>query len=132
MADKINKPTTENSEVALEKAKDFWAANGKKIIAIGGALLVLVVGIYVYRNFFQKPKEEKALASLYKAEEYFRMDSLNQALNGDGGNLGFLGVINKYSGTEAANLAAFYAGSVYVQLNDNANAIKYLKDFSTD
>jgi tetratricopeptide (TPR) repeat protein len=53
-------------------------------------------------------------------------------LNGDGQYLGFLKIISKYGGTEAANLAHFYAGSCYIKLDDNANAIKHLKDFSTD
>src|SRR6202044_3961621 len=35
-------------------------------------------------------------------------------------------------GTRAANLASFYAGSCYLKTGDFNNAIKYLKDFSTD
>jgi tetratricopeptide (TPR) repeat protein len=68
---------------------------------------------------------------MFKAEEYYRMDSTNQALNGDGQYWGFLKVIDKYGGTEAGNLANFYAGSCYIKLNDNTKAIKYLKKFST-
>ncbi len=44
---------------------------------------------------------------MFKAEEYYRMDSLNLALNGDGQNLGFLKVIDRYGGTDAGNLADF-------------------------
>jgi tetratricopeptide (TPR) repeat protein len=40
-------------------------------------------------------------------------------------------VISKYSGTDVANLACFYAGSCYLKTGDNANAIKYLKKFSS-
>lgn len=129
MAD--NKHTPAETNPQLEKAKDFWAKNSKLILGIGTGLLVVVVGFYVYRNFFQKPKEEKAMANLYKAEEYYRMDSLNLALNGDGAFPGLLTIISRYKGTEAANLAQFYAGACYVQLDDNANAIKHLKDFET-
>ncbi len=69
---------------------------------------------------------------MYKAEEYYRMDSVNLALNGDGQHLGFLKVISRYGGTDAANMAHFYAGSCFLKLGDNQNAIKQLKDFSTD
>jgi len=131
MAD--NKPSpVESSEIAVAKAKDFWARNSKLILGVGGGLLVIVIGIYVYRHFFQKPKEEKAMASLYKAEEYYRMDSVNLALNGDGAQPGLLTIISRYSGTKAANLAHFYAGACYIQLDDNDNAIKHLKDFDSD
>jgi len=37
-----------------------------------------------------------------------------------------------YSGTKAANLAYYYAGISYLKLKDFNNAIKYLKDFSTN
>ena len=53
-------------------------------------------------------------------------------MNGDGQSMGFLKIISKYSGTEAANLANFYAGSCYIKMDDNANAIKHLKKFSSD
>ena len=69
---------------------------------------------------------------MFRAEDYYRKDSVNLALNGDGQYQGFLKIISKYSGTDAANLANFYAGSCYLKLDDNVNAIKYLKKFSTD
>lgn len=128
------KPVQEvgSGEEVVAKAKDFWTKNSKLILGIGTALVVLVGGFYVYKNYFQKPKEEKAAEAIFKAEEYYRKDSVNLALNGDGQSLGFLRIISRYSGTDAANLAHFYAGSCYIKLNDNANAIKHLKDFSTD
>jgi TolA-binding protein len=69
---------------------------------------------------------------MWKAEDYFRQDSVRLALNGDGPNQGFLKIISRYGGTKAANVAKFYAGASYLKLGDYNNAIKYLKDFSTD
>jgi hypothetical protein len=116
----------------VERAKDFWSRNSK-VISITFVLVVLLVGGYfIYKNYFQGPKEEKAVDALYKAEEYYRMDSLRLALNGDGQFQGFLGVISKYGGTKAGNLARFYAGSIYVKMDDNQNAVTQLKKFSTD
>ena len=59
------------------------------------------------------------------------MDSVNLALNGDGQHPGFLRVISSYGGTKAGNLAHFYAGSCYLKMGDNQNAIKHLKKFDT-
>lgn len=132
MSEQKQVPAADSSEVVVAKAKDFWARNSKLILGVGGGLLVLVAGFFVYRNFFQKPKEEKAMAALYKAEEYYRMDSVNLALNGDGLHSGLLNIISRYSGTDAANLASFYAGACYVKSEDYASAVKYLKKFSTD
>lgn len=132
MSDKKNVQQVETGEEVIAQAKDFWTKNSKLILGIGTALVLLVGGFFVYKNFFQKPKEEKAAEAMFKAEDYFRKDSVNLALNGDGQYLGFLKIISKYGGTDAANLAHFYAGSCYIKLDDNANAIKHLKDFSTD
>ncbi len=132
MADKKNVDESLNDEMVIAKAKDFWGKHGKKLTIVSLAVIVLIGGWYGYQNFIKKPKETKAVDVLFKAEEYFRMDSINKALNGDGQNFGFLKVMDKYSGTEAANLASYYAGSCYIKLNDNNNAIKYLKKFSTD
>ena len=68
---------------------------------------------------------------MFKAEEYYRIDSVNLALNGDGQYDGFLRVISKYGGTDAANLAQLYTGICYIKLNENEKAVKYLKKFST-
>jgi hypothetical protein len=119
-------------EEVIIKAKDFWAKYSKLILGVGTVLIVGIGGFFVYKNFFQKPKEQKAAEAMFKAEDYYRKDSVNLALNGDGQSLGFLKIISRYSGTDAANLAHFYAGSCYIKLDDNANAIKQLKDFSTD
>jgi tetratricopeptide (TPR) repeat protein len=132
MSEKKPVQEVEPGEEVVAKAKDFWAKNGKLILGVGTALVVLVGGFYVYKNYFQKPKEEKAAEAMFKAEDYFRKDSANLALNGDGQSLGFLKIISRYSGTDAANLAHYYAGICYLKLDDNANAIKQLKDFSTD
>jgi TolA-binding protein len=69
---------------------------------------------------------------MFKAEEYFRIDSLAVALNGDGQNKGFLNVIKNFDGTKASNLAHFYAGVIYLKTHDFNNAVKHLKDFETD
>jgi tetratricopeptide (TPR) repeat protein len=133
MSDKKNVLEIENSgDAVIAKAKDFWAKYSKLILIAGTTLIVLVGGFFIYKNFFQKPKEEKAADAMFKAEDYYRMDSVRLALNGDGQYLGFLKIMDKFSGTDAANLASFYAGSCYLKLDDNANAIKYLKKFSTD
>lgn len=132
MSDKKQAENVETSEVAIAKAKDFWTKNSKIILGVGTLLVLLVGGFYVYQHFFKNPKEEKAADAMFKAEDYYRQDSVNLALNGDGQNLGFLKIIDKYSGTAAANLAEFYAGSCYIKLDDNVNAVKHLKSFSTD
>lgn len=131
MADKKQVQEDNSAELVIAKAKDFWVRYSKAISIICVIVVLGVGGYFVYKNYVQKPKEEKATDAIFKAEEYFRLDSVNLALKGDGQYLGFLKVIDKYGGTNAGNLARFYAGACYIKLNDNQNAVKYLKKFST-
>lgn len=130
MADKKNTGLSE--EAIIAKAKDVWGKYSKPVTIVLAALIILIGGYFGYQNFIKKPKEEKASDAIFKAEEYYRLDSVKLALNGDGQYPGFLSVMTKYSGTDAANLAGFYAGSCYLKLGDDVNAVKYLKKFSTD
>lgn len=132
MADKKHVHEGDSGEMIIARAKDFWERNNRMIMIIGAAIIILGGGYFGYKYFFQLPKEKKANEAIFKAEEYYRMDSVNLALNGDGQYPGFLSVLKKYSGTDAANLANFYTGSCYLKLGDNNNAVKYLKKFSSD
>jgi len=117
---------------ALAKAEGVWKNVQKPILAVLVVALVIGGGYFGYREYIQKPKEEKAADAIFKVQQYFAIDSLNLVLNGDGQNKGALYVIKNYSGTKAANLAHYYAGVSYLKLGDFNNAVKYLKDFSTD
>ncbi|MBC8034770.1 MAG: tetratricopeptide repeat protein [Chitinophagaceae bacterium] len=113
------------------RLEGFWVANGKKVLIALAAVVVIAGGIFAYNSYVKAPAELKASEALFRAESYFRQDSLKLALNGDNINPGFLKVISKHGGTKAANLARFYAGSCYLQLGDFNNAVKQLEDFST-
>ena len=115
----------------VEKTQEFWSKNSKPL-SIGLLVIVALVGGYLaYNSFIKEPNEKKAEESVFRAEEYFRMDSLDKALNGDGISQGFLKVISKYGGTDAGNRARLFAGSIYLKKGDFKNAIKHLEEFKT-
>jgi predicted negative regulator of RcsB-dependent stress response len=118
-------------ERVVDSARDFWGRNNKVITYALVGLVVIVGGYFAYNRFYKAPAEAKAAEAIWKAEDYFRQDSFQLALNGDGMNGGFLKAIKNHGGTKAGNLAKFYAGVCYMQIGDFNNAIKYLKDFST-
>jgi TolA-binding protein len=122
----------DRDHVVVDRAKDFWSRYSKVILIASSAIILLCGGYLAYKYLVKAPKEEKAIEAMFKAEEYYRVDSLNMALNGDGINAGFLRIIKNYDGTRAANLAKFYAGDIYLKQGNYSNAVKYLKDFSTD
>ncbi len=117
---------------SLARMQTTWQRIQKPLLTAVAAIVIIGGGWYGYKQLIAKPKEEKAAEALSKAQEYFAKDSLKLALNGDGQSKGVLYVINNYGGTKAANLAHYYAGVSYLKLGDFNNAVKYLKDFSTD
>lgn len=127
--EKQNQLSSEPSVAALQ---GFWQ-NNRKWLLFGVVTIVLVAGgWFAYLQFYKSPREQKAQDALFKAEEYYRMDSIQKALDGDGQFPGFVKVVSQYGGTESANLACFYAGSSYLKLDNYEKAVKYLGDFSTD
>ncbi len=135
MATEVKQPEQSNQKTSEERvvrsAQQFWSKNSKPLSYALIVIVLAVGGYFGYKNFIKGPEEVKAGTAMWKAESYFKNDSFNLALNGDGANQGFLKIISKYSGTPSANLAKFYAGACYLQLGDFNNAIKQLKDFST-
>lgn len=130
MTEKNNLPVTEDNG-AVDKVTGFWYQYSKQIMIGFAAIIVIGGGIFAYHYLIAAPNEKKASEAMRYAEEYFRQDSVRLALEGDNLNPGFLKIISKYSGTKAANLAHFYAGSCYLTMGDFKNAAKHLEDFST-
>src|SRR5690349_1202188 len=90
------------------RAGNFWERNGKKVLIAAGVVLLALIAFVAYRELVLEPKQEKAAEAMFRAQEYFSQDSVRLALNGDNVNPGFLKIIDRYSGTTAANLAHFY------------------------
>lgn len=112
---------------------EYFFEQYKNIIL--GVIAVLVIGVggwWAYNNLVKGPKENKAKDAIIYAQKYFEMDSMTQALKGDGVHLGFEAIAKQYSGTAAGNRATFGAGVANLKLGKFAEAVKYLEDFSTD
>jgi tetratricopeptide (TPR) repeat protein len=124
----------------VEKARGFWVNYNKPVIYISSAIIILLIGWFVYKYMFKLPKEEKANDAVFVTQKYYSdfsnasSDSIKimlaaKCLNGDGANPGALKIINRFPGTAAANLCEYYAGACYLHLQQFDKAIKFLKDF---
>jgi len=121
----------EDEKNPVAELHSAWEKYGKQLSIALVAIIVIVGGFFAYRNMVSEPNEKSASEAMFRAEEYYRMDSARLALNGDQVNAGFLKIISKYGSTKAGKLANFYAGSCYLKMGDFNNAVKYLKDFSS-
>jgi predicted negative regulator of RcsB-dependent stress response len=118
-----------SAEEKLKGVEHWYQDNHKMINNVVIGILAVVLGYVAYDKFYKTPRIEKSNDAIFRAQTYFGMDSLNWALNGDGDKLGFAKIIDKFSGTPAANLSKYYAGVCCLKMGDFAKAEKYLKDF---
>ena len=124
-----DEPLNVDLEEVKAQATDFLEHYQRYIIGAFAALVLLVGGTYIYKNFIKAPKEEEAAKQLYKAEQLFRQDSFTVALKGQPGTVGLADIAKKYSGTQAGNLASYYAGVSYLKLGQYPQAIEFLENF---
>lgn len=125
------------SEQVVEKdmmlqAQSVWKKIQRPVIIAVVAAAVIFGSLYAYNEMVKKPKEEKAAEALAKVQDAFAKDSSNAVLNGDATSKGALYIIKNFDGTKSANLAHYYAGISYLKLQKFEDAIKHLKEFSTD
>ncbi len=117
---------------SLNIREAFFDKYKKAILIAVAAIIVVVVGVFVYLSMVKGPREEKASTLLGKGQIYFNNEMFEQALNGDGaGYVGFAKIADNYSGTDAGNLANLYAGLCYANLGKWAEAQKSLDAFSS-
>ncbi len=117
-----------------DQAQDFFERNQKYILGGLIALVVIIGGIFVYRNFVQGPQQQTAMSAMYMAQRQFERDSFQLALLNPGGanQLGFDEIVRQYGGTPAGNLARYYAGVSYLNLGQFDAAISFLEEFKPD
>ena len=130
MANKKQQEVIDVNET-LNKSEAFILKYKKTIIAAVVALIAIIAALFIYQNYINGPREDKASTALGRGQEYFNAEQFDKALNGDGANYaGFLKIASDYSNTDAGNLANLYAGLCYANLDKWEDAVKYLDQFS--
>lgn len=116
----------------LNKSEQFVEDNSK-VLSLGLlAVILLVLGYFLYKNYYSEPREVEARNAIYKAEQWFARDSFRLALEGDENFDGFEKLIDDYGSTEAGRVAKLYAGLCHKNLGNIDEAMSYLKSFDVD
>lgn len=132
MAENQEKQEGFNVEQTLGKAEQFVNTNKKSLSIIGGAIVLAVGGYLFYQYSYVAGKEKEAEAQMFRAEEYFRNDSLKLAINGDGTFPGFDEIISSYGVSPSANLAHYYLGITYLKNKEYDKAIETMKSYNAE
>ena len=123
------------------KSEQWIEKNSKPLLITLISLVVVFLGYLGYNKFIDEPKELEAADELAFPRKYFDdaavagsgVDSLLYlGLEGADGKYGFVDIAESYSGTNAGNLANYYAGVSYLQLKQYDKAIEFLSKFESD
>lgn len=129
---KNNQKEAQQEQVAttVSGVEEFFNKNQKWIEWALIAVLVVIFGIFAINRWVVAPARAEAQGQLFKAEQLFRANNFETALNGDGNVLGFNDIISTY-GKKAGKGVYLYAGLCNLHLGNNEAAIENLKKYST-
>ncbi len=135
MAKKEEKKSfAEDPEVLQEKFVNFehWAEQNARLLVIIGVGVVVVAAAYFGYRWWNGNQNQLAQQEMFQAIRFFESDSLDLAMNGTANSAGFKTIIDEYGGTDASNLAHFYAGAISLKKGDFPLAVFYLNEFKSN
>ena len=100
----------QNVQEALSKSEAFIETYRKELLYGVGAVVILVLAVLAFRTYYLVPREVEAQEKMIFCVNNFERDSFRLALRGDDMNDGFETIVDDYKFTDAAELAAAYAG----------------------
>jgi len=123
--------TTDKTVTQPIKKGGFLEENGKSLLFIGAAIVVLAaIAVYYFYSYLPNRANEAA-AAMYKAEQYVGVDSLaNKAINGEGSHSGLAKIADEYENTKSANLANLYLGGIYLRKGEYKKATEALGKYT--
>ena len=117
-------------EETLNQSEAFFLKYKNVIMGCVLALVVIVAGVMLYKNYVSGPAELNASTAIAKGQDYFSRQQFELALNGDStGYAGFAKIASGHSSTAAGNLANLYAGLCCANLDKWQEAAQYLEKY---
>lgn len=112
------------------KTAQFYQENRNVIIGSAVAV-ILAIALAIGYHYYQKSQNEEAQRLMSTAEVEYLQGNYESALTGSDEDftIGFEQVINNYGGTEAGNLARYYAAVCEYNLGDTKQALSYIDKY---
>ena len=116
--DTQNQDQLEQIGSSLTKVEQFVENNKKTVLYVVAAIVVVICGVFAYKNLYLDKQQDKALAAMWPAENQFRIDSFHIALYGNENVTGFIDIVDEFGSTKAGNTARYYAGCCAMRLGE--------------
>ncbi|NGP76602.1 tetratricopeptide repeat protein [Balneolaceae bacterium YR4-1] len=132
MAKKLTQEELEQDPLlqSYAKVQSFYLQNKNTIIWAGVAVILLIALSFGY-YYYSQQQETRAQELMGMAETYYLNGNYESALMGseEDFTVGFEQIINNYSGTDAANLARYYAAVCEYKLGNTEQALNYINSY---
>lgn len=132
MAKKLTEEELEQDPLLTSYAKiqEFYLQH-KTIIISSAVAVILAIGLAIGYHYWQKAQNKKALKLISDAQTYFMTGQYQKALNGskEDFTVGLVQIINDYGGTQAGNLARYYAAVSAYKLGNVDKALTYIENY---
>lgn len=104
----------------------------KNQVLIGAAALIVIIAAIVYFANQSQKTEIEAASALAKAERTYQSGNYQNVVDGvkPEGSLSLVEVVDKYSGTEAGEMARIYLANSYFYIGDFEKALETYEDYS--
>jgi tetratricopeptide (TPR) repeat protein len=128
-------------EETASKSEKWIEKNSKPLFSALVAVVLIFLAYLGYTKYISEPNEIEASNELAFPRKYYDQAStagsgidslLTLGLEGVDGKYGFLDIADSFSGTNAGNLANYYAGVSYLEMKQYDKAIEYLERFNSD
>lgn len=110
-----------------EFKNQFKTNKNLRMISMGvGAIVVLILGYFLYKQFIWNPANEKSKDAYYEGLNYAAKDSTNQAIDK------LKPVVSKYDGKQGGELAQFVLARQYMAKGEFTKALTELEGVSVN
>ncbi|RMF62550.1 MAG: tetratricopeptide repeat protein [Bacteroidetes bacterium] len=113
------------------RAWAFFEQNRTLVLGALAGVVLVIAGLIGY-HFYQQHQQQEALAEMAGAVQAYEQGRYREALDGTADYVGLLSIIERYGGTDAGNLARFYAADALFRLGEYDQALEYFEEFDAE
>lgn len=132
MAKRLSKEELEKDPLieSFEKAHSYYEEN-RNLILFSAIAVILLAGLSIGYYYYSSTQEDKAQRLMTYPEQYYMNGEFEKALTGseEEFTVGFEQIIDNYSGTDAANLARYYAAVCEFNIGNTEQALNYMNRY---
>ena len=136
--DAPSKVSTKRQDLREDRVITFYARawnfvdKHRRMVYGGLAALVLLVVLGIAYTVYQNQQGEEAQRLLGEAVRLYEQGDYQAALTGTGQVVGLQQIADEYGGSQAGNLARFYAADALYQLGEYDRALEYFQAFDKE